>query len=110
MTLDSNGLPCVVSVSYSNYTTPSGYTASGTCSLVLQQGGYVFVPYSHMTDNMYTVVIRCFDCNGDVEKDTSLSGARYLTSVSINLTTGLITYTGQSSATVTVYWSALMMN
>lgn len=120
MTLDSNNLPPIVSVTITNFTAPSGYTpvfyvaadsfdTTTTASMGLRQGGYLFVPYGSRTDNGYTVIVRTFDCNGAFVKDTTASGnTRYLWKVEVN-TDGTITYTGQSNGTATINWSALKM-
>jgi hypothetical protein len=120
-TLDATNLPFPVSVTIpGSYATPSGYyptfyvnattfDTTSTANLALRQGGYLFVPYGDPNDNGFTIIVRTFDSTGAFVKDTAVSGTRYIWAVSVNSTTGVITYTGQSGGTASVSWPALMI-
>ncbi len=121
MTLNDIGLPEVASVTIPGaYATPSGYSpvfyltattfdTTTTAALALRQGGYTFIPYGKRDDNGSTVCIRVFDSQSVLYKDVFLTGARYIWSVSVDQLSGIITWTGQSGGTVSIYWPNLMV-
>jgi len=121
MTQDASNMPPVVPVTIpGSYATPSGWTptfftdsgpsgTTGTASLAVQEGGYIFIPYSQDSNNDMSIMIRTFDSQGNFVKDTQLNGTRYVYKVTVDAVNGIITYTGQSDTTASISWASLKM-
>ena len=74
--------------------------SSSTCPIV-EFNGYTYWAYRFI-DNRLAMVIVAYDSSNNVVQQTVLPSVRYISTISVNKTTNVITFTGQSSTTGTM--------